>query len=119
MARPIFSNGILVGISGRLGDVVYRQYKGRTLTCKPPGPRTTPPSPAQRRINEKFKAAGLYAREVMADPERSKAYQKLKSRHASLYHAIMSDFIKNGPLPDGYRITGCGTRVKRKAVSSK
>ena len=53
MARIIL-NAAFQSISGRLGDVIYRTVNGKTYVSAPPCPSTTPPTPAQLAVRQRF-----------------------------------------------------------------
>jgi hypothetical protein len=53
----VYLNPIFKGISGRLGDFMYRQVSGRTVACYCPRGLARPPSAAQLANRERFAAS--------------------------------------------------------------
>ncbi len=55
MARIIL-NSAFKSISGRLGGIIFRTVNGKTYASAPPRPSTTPPTPAQLAVRQRFAA---------------------------------------------------------------
>ena len=53
MAKVLF-NSALVGIRGRVGDLIFRRSGKGTVVYVRPAPSSLPPSPAQRAQRERF-----------------------------------------------------------------
>jgi hypothetical protein len=63
-------NPIFAGISGSLGDIVFRSSKnGETIIAKRPRKSNAGPSEAQKANRERFAQANAYARAALADPD--------------------------------------------------
>jgi hypothetical protein len=89
------SNDITEGLSGRLGKLIFRTYKGKTYVAR----RSSKPkkeSEGQRNTRSKFKLATQYAKQMMADAER-KAYYTDKAKELALpnaYTAAITDYMR-------------------------
>ena len=65
----IILNPLVKGISGKMGDVVFKVSKsGKTYISKRPEKSKKESSPAQLRQQERFKLANAYAHEVKDEP---------------------------------------------------
>ena len=90
-----FKNLITRMYSGRVGDIVLRNYGGRSVMAKRPDCSKVIKSPAQLANQNKFAKAVHYSKAVRIDPQRSEEYseQKKKTRYKDVYHAAMSDCL--------------------------
>ena len=68
-------NPLLLEIRGRIGPVVFRQFKGRTVVQRAPDMSRVVPTPAQLAQRARFQQAAAHARAILADPA-------LRARHA-------------------------------------
>jgi hypothetical protein len=94
-------NIVMKGASGSLGDITFKQYSYGMVFSKRPDRSKVTLSDKQKQANERFKAAVAYAREVQADPEKTKEYQRRLKPGQKVYHAALSDHMKlsRPPLP--------------------
>ena len=55
-------NIIIEGLSGKIGNLVFRRRKtdGKVFVAVPPSPHRTAPTGEKKRMNDKFKRAVLY-----------------------------------------------------------
>jgi hypothetical protein len=85
-------------INGSIGkELVFRQWAGKTIVSKAPGPRKRSASPAQVALQEKFVLASKYARSVVQGPDEGirEAYsEKLRPRQ-NLYSRALEDFMSS------------------------
>ena len=90
-----FKNVITRMYSGRVGDIVLRNYGGKSVMAKRPDCSKVVKSPAQLAIMAKFAKANKYSKAVKNDPQRSKDYseKKKKMKYKDVYHAAMSDCL--------------------------
>ena len=90
-----FKNVITRMYSGRVGDIVLRNYGGRSVMSKRPDCSKVIKSPAQLANQAKFAKANKYSKAVKNDPQRSKDYseKKKKTKYKDVYHEAMSDFM--------------------------
>ena len=98
MARIVLDS-MLVSISGKLGDDIYRRNRDGTVSiCRKP--RLDPhrlPTSAQAECRARFKAATAQYRLLRRDPEKLAAYRFLLKRRGSLsrLHAvIIADILR-------------------------
>jgi hypothetical protein len=94
MAR-IKLNDIAEGISGMIGELVFRTYRGKTYMARRPS-KAKNESESQRNTRSRFKLATQYAKQMMADPER-KAYYNKKAKKLHLpnaYTAAITDYMR-------------------------
>lgn len=86
-------NPALDVLSGRIGNLVFRQQgEGTVVASYPTGKRTF--SRAQSDRQRRFRAASAYAREVLADPLQREVYQALARLRKKPVNAILvSDYL--------------------------
>jgi hypothetical protein len=98
MAKVTLSEG-LTGMSGRLGNFIFRQQNGQTVIL-PHREREGQPSAAQKDRRERFGEAQAYAKAVLADPVRRDLYRQLgRERHCPPNALLVSNFL-NPPAID-------------------
>ncbi|MGA3015283.1 MAG: hypothetical protein ABSD71_14745 [Bacteroidales bacterium] len=90
-----FKNLITRMYSGRVGDIVFRNYRGKSVMAKRPDCSKVVKSPAQLANQKKFAKAVIYSKAVKSDPQQSESYseKKKKMRYKDVYHAAMSDCL--------------------------
>jgi hypothetical protein len=90
-----FKNLITKHYSGRVGDVVLRNYGGKSVMAKRPDCSKVIKSTAQLANMAKFGKASKYSKTVKNDPKLSEDYneKKKKTKYKDVYHAAMSDFM--------------------------
>jgi hypothetical protein len=96
--------------SGRVGDIVLRNYGGKSVMAKRPDCSKVVKSPAQLENQKKFAKAVRSSKTVKNNPQRFEYYskKKKKKKYLSAYHAAMSDFmtkpkVQKVDLVHGYR----------------
>ena len=94
MGKVVFNSGL--NVSGRVDGWVYRQVKGQVVVARQPRRKagTVRPSAAQSAQQERFRAANAYARRILADPCRRRAYERLAQqldRRAD--RLVVSDYL--------------------------
>ena len=87
-----YNNVITSGYSGRVGDVVFRNYNGKSVMAKRPDCSKVIKSERQLEFNDKFKRAVKYGQYVIKNPELT-AYYKRKRPDMDPYHAAISDYL--------------------------
>jgi hypothetical protein len=88
-------NKIIEGFSGRVGEIVFRTYRGKTYFGQRPS-KPQKESEGQRNTRTKFKLATEYAKLMMKDLER-KAYYTKKAKKLALpnaYTAAITDYMR-------------------------
>ncbi|MGA3014847.1 MAG: hypothetical protein ABSD71_12540, partial [Bacteroidales bacterium] len=90
-----FKNVITRMYSGRVGDIVLRNYGGKSVMAKRPDCSKVVKSPAQLANMARFAKAAKYSKAVKNDPQWSEDYseKKKKTKYQDVYHAAMSDFM--------------------------
>jgi len=90
-----FKNLITKMYSGRVGDIVLRNYGGKSVMAKRPDCSKVIKSAAQLANQAKFAKANKYSKAVKNDPQRSKDYSEKKknTKYKDVYHAAMSDYM--------------------------
>ena len=92
--------GLIVEISGTMGDFYFRKGKkeGEVILAKRPG-KSNKPSKAQQAHWDRFTEASDYATAALADPELC-AYYEARARKQDLLprNVAMSDYLKGKNL---------------------
>ena len=90
-----FKNLITRMYSGRVGDIVLRNYGGKSVMAKRPDCSKVIKSAAQLANMAKFGKASKYSKAVKNDPQRSEDYSetKKKTKYKDVFHAAMSDCL--------------------------
>lgn len=88
-------NVLVNGISGKSGNMIFKQYAYGTVISKRPDRSNVTLSKKQKQANKRFREAVKFARSVAADPELQKPYaSKVKKTRKSFYHVALSDYLK-------------------------
>ena len=81
------------GTSGSFSRLItFKHYNGRTIVSNYPDMSRVVYTKAQIAERFRFKLAVAYARTVIADPLKRKAYSNKK--HVSAYHVAISEYIR-------------------------
>lgn len=89
---------MFVAIRGRVGDVVFKQYRYGTVVTRVPRMGQVKWSAAQLAQRKKMRAAGEFHRSVLADPALKKKYQAIAAKKKiPLSAATMGDFLRRRP----------------------
>ncbi|MGA3014238.1 MAG: hypothetical protein ABSD71_09400 [Bacteroidales bacterium] len=86
-----FNNLITSNYSGRVGDIILKNYGGKSVMAKRPDCSKVVKSAKQLEINDRFKKAVKYGQYVTRNPELSMYYKK-KRPDLSPYNAGISDY---------------------------
>ena len=86
------NNLITKGYSGRVGDIVLKNYGDITVMTKRPDCSKVIKTPWQLEFNDKFKKAVKYARYVIKNQELSDYYRRIRP-DMDPYHAAISDYM--------------------------
>ena len=90
-------NPMLEGLSGKIGDVVFRYHRktGKTSISKVPDMTGVKWSKAQKAQRQNFKKAVAYAHSVKANPEAWAALQKTaKKKHKRAWDLAIKDYFQ-------------------------
>jgi hypothetical protein len=94
-------NTFTKGFSGSVGNIVFRQLRGKTVFSGKPR-KQKKQSEQQRENRSRFKAAAYWAKAQMRDPDR-KAYYLRKAKKLKLpnaYTAAVSDYMRKGEIKE-------------------
>ena len=81
-------------LSGRAGDMVYYNIKGKTYIRKRPGSYNKNPTAQQAAARLHFAAAIAFARSVIADPVLKALYTKKAAGKRTAYATAISEYLK-------------------------
>ena len=93
----IKSNDLIEGISGKYGDHVFKQVRGKTVAC-PRSARPSKESIVQKENRSRFREAAQWAQTTLLEPEQ-KAYYRMKARTLKLpnaYTAAIAEYMQRG-----------------------
>ena len=101
-----YNNVITREYSGRVGDVVFRNYNGKSVMAKRPDCSKVIKTARQLEINDKFKKAVKVGQYVIKNQESSDFYKR-KRPDMDPYHAAISDYLSRPVIErvdaDGYK----------------
>lgn len=102
-------NGILQGFSGRVGNLIYKQYGDKVVVTRIPT-FSGKWSPKQKAARKKFGAASKFAEQIRADPALRALYAQAAKKHRiAIRPFAIKDFLQ-GPIIralDSSRYRGC------------
>jgi len=90
-------NPILEGISGRIGNLVFKQYRDKTVvSSRPVHDPKRKPTPGEARQRKRIQEAALLAKSILATEDGQAYYQAARVRLAkhSSYHTAIFDFFE-------------------------
>ena len=95
----VTGNPILTGVSGKLKNIVVKQYKDKTVITGVPDMSGRKLSQKQKDANQRMQLAILSAKKITADPRlRQRACEMLQVPANKVFRAIVKQFL----LSDGY-----------------
>jgi hypothetical protein len=84
---------------GRIGNLIFRLYRGRTVVSQAPDYSKRPRNANQKASSRQFAVAVAYADATLADPVKRAAYARRARRTGlTLRGFIIRDYMKNGPV---------------------
>jgi hypothetical protein len=87
-------NIFLKNVRGTIGrQMVIKTYSWGTVITKYPNMSKVKPSKAQKQQRKSFGEAVVYAKALMADPERAEALKKKLEKGKSVYRAAIREFF--------------------------
>lgn len=94
-------NDLTKGLSGRFGDILFKQIGERTFAYPVPA-RTKKQSEKQRANRSKFRDATRYAHAAMLNEKKKAHYQKLAKRLQlpNAYTAAITDYMRKPVISD-------------------
>jgi len=93
------NNDIIDGISGKLGNLVFKQVRGKTTVCPCP-PKPTTQSEQQKGTRDRFRKASEWAKNILLDAEQKAYYQKKakKLKLPNAYTAAIADYMRSAKV---------------------
>ena len=90
------NQSLLRGTHGKLGDLIIREVKGRTIISRLPNPNR-PQTALQKRNRNQFKEAAAFAKAAMNDPEIKEYFRREAERRKlpNAYTAAVSFKLKD------------------------
>jgi hypothetical protein len=91
---------IFVGISGTIGDIVFRKSKnGETIISRRPRKSNAKPSEAQKAQRQRLTQANAYAKAALADPDLRAVYEEIAAQEGTgAFTAARNDYLKGKAL---------------------
>lgn len=94
MARvKLKTDGSISGISGKVGDMVFRQRNGKTFVSKASNKTQKERTAKQQANNSNFQRAVIYAKKALADPVAKQMYKAKVGKGKSAYNLALADFL--------------------------
>ena len=87
-------NMITATLSGKVGNVIFKNYRDKTVMSKRPDMSKVVKSDKQLQNQVLFSAAHLFAKDIIADPAKKLAFSKTIPKGKMVYHAAVSKYIK-------------------------
>jgi hypothetical protein len=88
-------NPLLFGFSGRIGNIVIKQYKDKTVISAVPDMEGRKLSSRQKAANKLMRDANIHARHIMASAKlKAEACRRLEVTPNKLYRALVKDFLQ-------------------------
>lgn len=88
------NNIITETLSGKIGNIIFKNYGNKTVISKYPNMSEVVKSAKQLENQLQFKAAQAYAKNLLADPEKKLAFMKTLPKGKIAYHAAISKYLK-------------------------
>ena len=83
----------MLGVRGKIGGVVIKQYGKKVVVSSLPDRRKVKPTKLQKAGRKKFAAAVAYAKSIMEDPKLRKKYERKLKPGERLYQFAMREFF--------------------------
>lgn len=88
------NNVVTDSISGKVGNVIFKNYKNKTVISRYPNMSKVVKTDKQIENQYLFKAAQAYAKSILADPQKKLALAKTLRKGKTVYHAAISQYLK-------------------------
>jgi short-subunit dehydrogenase len=89
----IVANDLIEGASGKIGKLVLKQFKGKTVISKAPDRSKVKLSDTQKAANGRFKEAVAFAKDILRNEEKRKAYEATLKPGKSVYHTALAEYL--------------------------
>jgi len=96
----IATGTITKGLSGTVGDLIFRNYNGKTVVSPRPIYKNETNTPARKLARGNFREATYFARDAMRDAKQ-KSYYLQKAKQLKLpnaYTAAITDYLRKAKL---------------------
>ena len=94
-------NPAFEGMSGMLGEIVFRELRGKTVISRKPEVSNTPPSAGQSAHRERFKLAAAYGKSAMSNNAIRALYEEAaKRRDIPVFSVMVADYFNAPTLND-------------------
>ena len=93
----LLNDGLLGQLSGRLGNIVIKHYKHKTVITVMPVTKTKKsrkPSKIKKLYENNFAAAVKYAQSIIRDPKLKKAYEKKVKPGQQVYNYAIAEYAR-------------------------
>jgi len=95
-------NALFKELRGAIGkEIVIRQVRGKTVITAYPVYSKRKPTPLQKLYRDDFTKAVQYAKGIMSDPVKRKAYEKKAKGRQSVYHYAIAEYKRKYGLKKG------------------
>jgi len=91
----ILKNILFTELSGRIGDIVFKQYKQGVVISKVADMSNVKATAKQKKARKEFAAAVAYARKISLDPALRKAFARKIGKNESVYHSAIKAYYKS------------------------
>lgn len=99
-------NPVLRGISGSVGELLFRQVGDETIMGMKPDRSHLVASEAQLAHQQRFREAAQYGKRALANPEKQAVYAAAaRERHQPIFSLVVADFF-NEPVVDHVDTSG-------------
>ncbi|ADQ80641.1 hypothetical protein Palpr_2509 [Paludibacter propionicigenes WB4] len=92
------SNIVIEGLSGKIGNLVFRRRKkdGKVFVSAAPSPHKVAPTEAKKKVNDRFQQAVMYGKSVVANPDLKSLYAQKTSGGQTAFNVAVADYL-NAP----------------------
>jgi len=87
------NNVVTDSASGRVGNVIFKNYGNKTVISKVPDMSNVVKSAKQIENQELFSDAHYYAKGIVTDPAKKLAFMKTIPKGKMAYHAAVSKYL--------------------------
>ena len=93
------NNVIIEGVSGKIGNHVFKQVRGKTIICNP-APKPQKQSEPQKETRDRFRKASEWAKNILLDADQKTYYLKKakKLKLPNAYTAAIADYMRSAKV---------------------
>ena len=94
-------NPAFEGMSGTLGEIVFRELRGKTVVSRKPDTANDQPTAGQTAHRERFKLAAAYGKSALADDAVRPLYEEAaRRRNVPIFSVTIADYFNAPLIPD-------------------